>query len=137
MVGMLLAVEALICFFYFAQLGDTPLDLQTLLIFSAFFLIILSIFYGMTTTVNQKQIKVTFGIGLISKKFQMDRIGGIDVVRNPWYYGYGIRLIRNGWLYNVSGLDAVELKFRDTKGVIRIGSKHPAALKKAIEEQTA
>ena len=51
-VGIMLAVEALIVFFYVTQFGDTPINLQALLSFSAFFLLILSMFYGMTTTVN-------------------------------------------------------------------------------------
>ena len=128
----MLAVEVLMCFFYFTQLGDNPLDLRTLLIFSAFFLLILSIFYGMTTTVDDEKIKVSFGIGVITKNFYLDRLESVDVVRNPWYYGYGIRLIRHGWLYNVSGPDAVELRFREKKGVIRIGTKQPMQLKRAI-----
>lgn len=137
MVSLMLAVEALICFFYITQLGDNPLDLQAFLIFSAFFVVILSIFYGMTTTVHDKQVHIAFGIGLIRKNIQLESVASVEVVKNPWYYGYGIRLIPNGWLYNVSGLSAVELRFRGRKGVTRIGSKRAAELKAAIEERIA
>ena len=137
MVGIMLGVEALICFFYVTQVGENPINLQTLLIFSAFFLVILSIFYGMTTTVSDSKIRIAFGMGWVWKNIPIERIAGVDVVSNPWYYGYGIRLIPHGWLYNVSGLRAVELKFRDKRSVIRIGSKHPAQLKKAIEDRIA
>jgi hypothetical protein len=54
------------------------------------------------------------------------------VVRNRWYYGWGIRITPRGWLYNVSGLDAVELALKNGK-CVRIGSDEPHALARAID----
>ena len=136
MVGIMLAVEALICFFYITQLGDNPVTLRTLLILSAFFLVTLSIFYGMTTTVKGGNVRISFGIGLIWKNINLKNVASVEVVNNPWYYGYGIRLIPGGWLYNVSGLRAVELRFHDRKGVVRIGTKQAARLRNAIVGQS-
>ena len=133
MVIIMLAVEALICFFYITQLGDNPVTLRTLLIFSAFFLLILSIFYGMTTTVKDGKIRIAFGIGLIWKTIPLANVASAEVVTNRWYYGYGIRMIPGGWLYNVSGLRAVELTLRDRKSVIRVGTERPTELKRAID----
>ena len=41
---------------------------------------------------------------------------GISQVRNKWYYGWGLRGIPGGWMFNVWGLDDVELDRRRTRG---------------------
>jgi len=48
-------------------------------------------------------------------------VTAVRQVRNHWYYGFGIRKVPNGWMYNVSGLDAVELHLTSGK-VFRIGT---------------
>ena len=52
-------------------------------------------------------------------------------VRNKWWYGYGVRKVPNGWMYNVAGLDAVELELGEDR-VFRIGTDDPAALMAAL-----
>lgn len=42
-------------------------------------------------------------------------------------------MIKNGCLYNIKGLDAVELKMRNSSLVIRIGTADSKKLKKEIE----
>ena len=54
-------------------------------------------------------------------------------VRNPFYYGWGTRLTPHGWLYNVSGFDAVEVEFKTGKKV-RIGTDESQTLDAAIQE---
>jgi hypothetical protein len=53
-------------------------------------------------------------------------------VKNQWWWGWGIRLIPGGWLYNVSGLDAVELKMKNGR-VYRIGTDEPRKLAEFIQ----
>jgi hypothetical protein len=53
------------------------------------------------------------------------------IVRNRWWYGFGIRLIPHGSLWIVWGLDAVELNLVTGK-VLRIGTDEPGALLAAI-----
>jgi hypothetical protein len=51
-----------------------------------------------------------FGPGLWHYRVALSDIEGVRIVRNTWLNGFGIR-VRPGWrLYNVSGLDAVELR---------------------------
>ncbi|MDY7014940.1 MAG: hypothetical protein SVX43_15355 [Cyanobacteriota bacterium] len=52
-------------------------------------------------------------------------------VKNPWYYGWGIRLTPRGWLFNVSGLDAVEISLNSGRH-FRIGTDRPRELERAI-----
>ena len=45
----------------------------------------------------------------------------VEQGRNSWWYGWGIRLTPHGWMWNISGLDAVELTYRNGKK-FRIGT---------------
>jgi hypothetical protein len=55
-------------------------------------------------------------------------------VRNPWYYGWGIRFISNGMVYNVSGFDAVEIALADGRRV-RLGTDEPDAVIAALAQR--
>jgi len=55
-------------------------------------------------------------------------------VRNKWYYGWGIRRLERGWMYNVSGLDAVEICMKNGK-IYRIGTDEPETLCNFIQER--
>jgi len=55
-------------------------------------------------------------------------------VRNHWFYGWGIRLTPHGWLYNVSGLGAVEIVLSSGKHY-RIGTDRPEELAQAIQQR--
>ena len=59
------------------------------------------------------------------------RLAGFQPVRNPWYCGWGIRLGPTGWLWNVSGFDAVELTLTDGRR-FRVGSDEPGQLVAAL-----
>ncbi len=95
---------------------------------------ILMLFYNLTVTIDDTHLRIRFGIGLIRKRFPLDQIDSCRPVRNSWLYGWGIRLTHRGWLYNVSGLEAVELKMKSGK-TCRIGTDEPAALAAALEER--
>ena len=90
------------------------------------------LFASLAVIVNDKYIEIKFGVGLISKKFSLEEIESCTVVRNRWWYGWGIRKIPKGWLFNVSGLDAVELAMRNGK-VYRIGTDESQKLSKFIQ----
>jgi hypothetical protein len=91
------------------------------------------IFGWLTVTVSHEQIEVRFGPGLVRKRFRCGDVLQARPVRNSWYYGWGIRLTPHGWLFNVSGLDAVELLMRDGR-TYRIGTDQPAELAAAISK---
>jgi hypothetical protein len=70
---------------------------------------------------------------VIRKRFTLDSIKEARAVRNKWYYGWGIRRAPNAWLYNVSGLDSVEIELKNGKAY-RIGTDQPEVLLKEIEK---
>ncbi len=96
-------------------------------------LIILGLFSKMIVIIDEEYLRVRFSYGVIRAKFRLADIVSCKPVRNPWYYGFGIHYLGNGWIYNVSGLDAVEITMKNNK-VHRIGTDEPEILTKAISE---
>jgi len=78
-------------------------------------------FSRLTVTVEGGYVRAEFGMGKPRKSIDLDGVTAVRQVRNHWYYGFGIRKVPNGWMYNVSGLDAVELHLTSGK-VFRIGT---------------
>jgi hypothetical protein len=81
----------------------------------------------------EEELEARFGPGPIRKRFKLNEIESCQVVKNHWYYGWGIRLTPHGWLYNVSGFHAVEIKLRTGKK-FRIGTDVPQELEEAIRQ---
>ncbi|MBS3136487.1 hypothetical protein J4401_06035 [Candidatus Woesearchaeota archaeon] len=84
-------------------------------IISAVLFLALLLFYKITVSVDETSLKAVFGIGFIQKKFLLKDIALANPVRTKWYNGWGIHLTPNGWLYNVSGFDAVEIAMKNGK----------------------
>jgi len=93
------------------------------------------LFYSMTVSVTTSELVIRFGPGLIRKRIPLSRIRDARIIRNPWYYGWGIHLTPHGWLYNVSGLSAVEVDYI-SGGRFRIGTDDPKGLLQAIKGRT-
>ena len=85
------------------------------------------LFSSLTVTCDDQTLEIRFGYSPIRKKFLLKDIESYRPVRNPWYYGWGIRLTPHGWLFNVSGFDALEIQMKDGKSY-RIGTNDPNGL---------
>ena len=94
-------------------------------------LVLLWIFCSVTVTVDAELVSVRFGVGLVRRRFKVAEIRGVTVVRNRWLYGWGVHRLQHGWLYNVSGLDAVEIELANGE-IDRIGTDEPQELAAAI-----
>jgi hypothetical protein len=93
----------------------------------------LVLFSTLTVVIWEDELEVRFGPGPIRKRFKLHDIESCRVVKNHWYYGWGIRLTPHGVLYNVSGFYAVELRLRTGKK-FRIGTDVPQELEIAIRK---
>jgi hypothetical protein len=93
---------------------------------------VLLVFHSLTVQVNRNEISLRFGIGIVKKSFSSAEIKTVEQVRNRWFYGWGIKLTPEGWLYSVSGLDAVQIVMQDGRKT-RIGTDEPEKLLAAIE----
>jgi hypothetical protein len=99
----------------------------------ALLLLCVAMFPSLTVEVTHTVVRIRFGVGPIRKSFPVSSIRGAQIVRNPWYYGWGIRWFPRGWLFNVSGLDAVELEMTGGRK-FRIGTDEPGELLGAIKK---
>ncbi len=106
----------------------TPFSALVLVFFAC-----LVLFGSLTVEVDRTAVSLRFGSGLIRRRFPLAGILAVRTVRNPWYYGWGIRMLSNGWLFNISGLDAVEIELTDGR-THRIGTDEPEALAVAIQQ---
>lgn len=97
-------------------------------------LICLLIFYKLTIYIDDTYLAFKLGIGLIKKEYALTDIADCKPVKNSAWYGIGIRLTSNGWLYNVSGLYAIEITLKNKKSKIRIGTNKPEEISQMISK---
>ena len=91
-----------------------------------------AVFSRLTIRVANGTIHWHFGLGALGHDLPVADVARSTVVTNPIWSGYGVRLMRNGWLYNVAGRRAVDLELRNGRHV-RLGSDEPEALAQAID----
>jgi hypothetical protein len=90
------------------------------------------LFSSLTVEVGDNELRWYFGPGLWTYRLPLDQIENVAMVRNQWWHGFGIRKGPGFWLYNVSGLDAVELRLKSNE-VRRIGTDDPQGLAAALQ----
>ena len=91
------------------------------------------VFNSLTVEITDNELRWHFGPGLWSYSLTLDEIDRVAIVRNHWWNGFGIRMAPGFRLYNVSGLDAVELRLKSGE-IRRIGTDDPQRLAAAIEQ---
>lgn len=95
--------------------------------------VIAILFSSLTIKIGEGQIRWFFGPGFWRKSLDYTQIDSAKIIKTKWYNGLGIRLLSTGWLYNVSGLDAVELKLKDGT-TVSLGTNEPEKLLEAIKK---
>ena len=88
-------------------------------------------FSMLTVIVDGDQIRIYFGRGWPRRTVSKREVTAVMPVRNQWWHGLGIRIIPKGTLWNVWGLDAVELTLESGR-VFRIGTDDGDGLAAAI-----
>ncbi|MGI9606723.1 MAG: hypothetical protein ACR2P0_11355 [Acidimicrobiales bacterium] len=131
---------------WFAVIGSlTDLDSSGLVLFGLVVLLIAVVvinFNRLTITIEAESetVEAAFGWGWPRKQIAIDEITSVDTVKNKWWYGYGVRKIPHGWMFNVWGQDAVEVR-RASGRPFRFGTDEPvelaAAISAAVERQTS
>lgn len=137
MIAVTLAVLAIFVRGYIMTSFETPsVDSGPNLFVTVGMLLIVLLLASLTTltvSISDGYLRLKFGYGIFRKEFVLSDIVSAKSVRNPWYVGWGVRLwLRpTRWIYNVSGLDAVEITLKNGK-IYRIGTDEPAKLSAAI-----
>ena len=93
------------------------------------------LFSSLTVEVGDDALRWHFGPGFWSYRLALDEIASVEAVRNHWWNGWGIRIRPRFRLYNVSGLDAVELRLKSGE-IRRIGTDDPHGLLDALRAAT-
>ena len=123
----------IVCMFSILSLVFVGFVLPIILV-AVVLVVTLSLFATLTISINRDELVMHFGpLPLIRKRIRVAEIISAIPVKNPWYYGWGIHFTPYGWLYNVSGEDAVEFLLASGK-TLRIGTDEPETLAKAIRD---
>lgn len=96
----------------------------------------LVLFFDLTAEIDETSVRLRFGIGLIRRSVPLAAVASCRAVRNTVLMGWGIHYIGRGWLYNVSGMEAVEIQLKDGTR-LRIGTDDPEGLLAAIRDRLA
>ena len=96
-------------------------------------LLVLTSFVWLHVWIDGTYLRIKFGKGIFQKKFLLSDIVSATRVKNHRWYGRGIRVWfwPYMWIYNVAGLDAVELQMKNGR-IYRIGTDEPEKLAQAI-----
>jgi hypothetical protein len=90
----------------------------------AMFIVIAAVvvwFSWLKVTIQDATLSAAFGPGRPRKTVDLSEVTAVASARNQWYQGWGVRKISGGWMYNVWGLDAIELTL-DSGEIVRIGT---------------
>lgn len=98
---------------------------------AALLLTLAVVFSSLTIAVADGFLKWQFGPGLIRKRVALDEIVNAETARTKFWEGWGIHLTTRGWLYNISGYDAVHVRMKTGKQFM-LGTDQPEQLTQAI-----
>lgn len=85
------------------------------------------LFHSLTIEIADGELRWRFGPGWIHKRVRLEMILSAQPVRTHVLEGWGIHLSRFGWLYNVSGFDAVAVRMKNGQH-FALGTDEPAVL---------
>ena len=118
------------------ELSRAPTPVGVLAAGAAFTALLAWMWGSLTVCIEAGELRVRFGFGWPRKTVRLADIESVEVTRTTFMEGWGIHRTRRGWLYNVSGFDAVLLRLTNDRSIM-IGSDEPRRLKAAIERAQA
>jgi len=118
------------------QLTRTPAPPMVLLAGGALIAVLGWAWSSLTVRIQDGALHVRFGMGWPRKTVPLAEISAVEITRTTFLEGWGLHRTRRGWLYNVSGFDAVLLQLVNGQSMM-IGTDEPRRLKAAIERAQA
>ncbi len=112
-----------------ANIGSNWIAIAVLIVLA----VVLVLFHSLTVVINEEELVVQFGPGIIRKRFKLNEIESCQAVRVPWYWGWGIRSTPQGMVFRVSGFDAVQVRLVTGKEYV-VGTDVPQELEQAIRQ---
>ena len=96
----------------------------------ATFVVVSVVFLGyrsLMVTVTPSEVRLAYALGWPNKTIERSRIVAAEPLRIPWWYGGGVRRTPKGWMWNIWGLQTVQITFSDGKRFL-IGTDDPEGL---------
>ncbi len=88
-------------------------------------------FSSLTIHITGRALHWCFGPGMFRKEVALTEIEVVEVTRTRVMDGWGAHKTSRGWLYNVSGFDAVLITLHSGKRIL-LGTDEPVRLRSAI-----
>ena len=130
--GTVLLVTFLVVVFFLLALGNlVPTGRGVLFTLIGILAICGFVFSSLTIRITDRALRWQFGPGLIRKEVPLREIEGAEVTETAFLHGWGIHYTSGGWLYNVSGFQAVAVRLRSEKRFL-LGTDEPEQLCHAI-----
>lgn len=128
-----IGLPAVVCFIVFFAVNIAGGFHYLTLGLGVLFLALAYLFHALTIEVGADEIRMSFGPGLIRKSWPVTSCSSARATRTRLIDGWGIRMTKDGWLYNVSIPHAVLIRLTDGKAV-QLGSDEPEQLLAALRE---
>lgn len=123
-----LLIGAVLCFGLSRLVPAPPFVVPMVL---AVFVVCAYMFSSLTIHVTDRGLHWCFGPGMFRKTVALTDIKTAEVTRTKLLEGWGIHKTSRGWLYNVSGFDAVLITLHSGKGIL-LGTDEPERLRSAL-----
>jgi hypothetical protein len=89
------------------------------------------VFSSLTIQVTDRALRWQFGPGVFRKEVPLAEIEAVEVIATTFLQGWGIHYTSRGWLYNVSGFQAVAVRLKRGK-MFLLGTNEPEKLRGAL-----
>ncbi len=129
-------IITLLALAYIYQWGSNPIPFVLFVVISIIFIGLTSLFCKLTVILDGSTLKLIYGIGLIKMDFELEQLERTEIIRTPFYYGFGIRMTPQGNLYNIQGPKAVRIVYfkNGKQNSFMVGSPEPDKLKSALDK---
>ncbi|GAB2887614.1 hypothetical protein GCM10027046_14900 [Uliginosibacterium flavum] len=92
------------------------------------------LFSSLSIEVSADTLRWRFGPGIVRKQVDLKDIASVEMTRTTWLEGWGIHYTKRGWLYNVSGRNAVLVTQKDGTRFM-LGSNDVIGLWEALQNR--
>ena len=117
-------------------LAELPRPALPVLVLAAALAVLGYVFGSLTVEVEGGSLRWWFGPGWLRWSRPLAAIASAERGRSSWWTGWGIRLTRFGWLYNVSGFDFVKVTLANGRS-IGLGTDDPDGLLRSLSRHGA
>lgn len=94
--------------------------------------LVVLIFSSLRVVVTNEMLEISFGPGIVKRRWPIANIEAIEVTRTGVGDGWGIHRRGSRTIYNVSGFDAVSITLTEGRRIV-VGTDEARQLKHAIE----